>query len=148
MTRWLMSGPDLFITRQVRIPLTEVNYRFARSRGPGGQHVNKVETAVELLFDVAHSPSLTDDQRRRVLNKLKNQIDADGVLHLVSQSERSQLRNREAVTERFVAVLAAALHVPKKRRPTRPTAASTDKRLQQKKQRGQIKRLRGKANDE
>jgi ribosome-associated protein len=143
-----MTSSDLVITPQVRIPLAEVTYRFARSRGPGGQHVNKVETAVELLFDVAQSPSLSDDQRRRVLSKLNNQIDADGVLHLVSHSARSQLRNREAVTERFVAVLAAALHVPKKRRPTTPSAASKEKRLQSKKQHGRIKQLRRQAPDE
>jgi ribosome-associated protein len=104
--------------------------------------LNKTETQVELLFDVAHSPSLSDDQRQRILSKLKNLIDQDGVLHLAAQSERSQLRNREIVTARFQEVLAAALRVPKKRRPTRPTAASKAKRIESKKRRGQIKRLR------
>jgi len=137
-----MIDSDLYITPGVHIPAAEVTYRFARSRGPGGQHVNKVETAVELQFDVARSPSLTDDQRRRVLGKLKNQIDADGVLHLVSQSERSQLRNREAVTARFQQLLAQALRVPKKRRPTKPTAAAKEQRLVGKKRRGQTKQLR------
>ena len=97
---------------------------------------------MELLFDVAHSPSLTATQRQRLLTKLKNVIDQEGVLHLTSQSERSQLRNREVVTERFRSVIDAALHEPKKRRPTRPTAASKTKRIESKKRRGQTKQLR------
>jgi ribosome-associated protein len=104
--------------------------------------LNKTETQVELLFDVAHSLSLTETQRQRLLTKLKNVIDQEGVLHLTSQSERSQLRNREAVTERFQETLAAALHEPKKRRPTRPTAASKTRRIENKKRRGQTKHLR------
>ena len=104
--------------------------------------MNKTETQVELLFDVAHSPSLSDDQRQRLLSKLKNMIDSEGVLHLTAQSERSQLRNRDIVTARFQEVLAAALRVPKKRRPTKPSAASKAKRIESKKRRGQIKQLR------
>jgi ribosome-associated protein len=104
--------------------------------------LNKTETQVELLFDVAHSPSLSDDQRQRILSKLKNLIDQAGVLHITAQSERSQLRNREIVTARFQEVLAAALRVPKKRRPTKPSAASKAKRIESKKRRGQIKQLR------
>jgi len=104
--------------------------------------LNKTETQVELLFDVAHSPSLTDQQRQRILSKLKNLIDQEGVLHLTAQSERSQLRNREIVTARFQEVLAAALRVPKKRKRTQPSAASKERRLQGKKRRGQIKQLR------
>ena len=104
--------------------------------------MNKTETQVELLFDVAHSPSLNDAQRQRILGQLKNLIDQEGVLHLTAQSERSQLRNREIVTTRFQEVLAAALRVPKKRRPTKPTAASKARRIEGKKRRGQIKQLR------
>jgi ribosome-associated protein len=110
--------------------------------------LNKTETQVELLFDVAHSPSLNEAQRQRLLTKLKNVIDQEGVLHLTSQSERSQLRNREAVTERFRSVIAAALREPKKRRLTRPTAASKTRRLDSKKRRGQTKQLRRSAPDE
>jgi ribosome-associated protein len=132
----------IIINSQLRLPPSEVQYRTTRSSGPGGQHVNKTETQVELLFDVTHSPSLSDDQRRRILSKLKNIIDNEGVLHLTAQSERSQLRNREIVTARFQEVLAAALRVPKKRRPTRPTAASKTRRIENKKRRGQIKQLR------
>ena len=130
------------INSTVSIPLNELRYRTTRSGGPGGQHVNKTETQVELSFDVAHSPSLSEAQRQRILDKLRNLIDGDGVLHLTAQSERSQLRNREIVTARFQELLAAALRVPKRRRPTKPTAASKTKRLESKKRRGQIKQLR------
>ena len=143
-----MNTLDLAVNSQLRLPLAEVHYRFVRSSGPGGQHVNKSETQVELTFDVAHSPSLSDVQRQRILSKLKNLIDAEGVLHLTAQSERSQLRNREAVTERFRALLAAALHVPKTRRPTKPSAAAKERRIEGKKQRGKIKQLRKGVNDE
>ena len=132
----------IVINSHLIISSSEIAYRTTRSSGPGGQHVNKAETQVELLFDVTHSPSLTEAQRRRILSQLKNLIDQDGVLHLTAQSERSQLRNREIVTARFQAVLAAALRVPKKRRPTKPTAASKTKRIESKKRRGQIKQLR------
>ena len=132
----------IIINSELRLPQAEVRYRTTRSSGPGGQHVNKTETQVELLFDVVHSPSLSDDQRQRLLSKLKNMIDSEGVLHLTAQSERSQLRNRETVTARFQEVLVAALRVPKKRRPTKPSAASKAKRIESKKRRGQIKQLR------
>ncbi|NTU63779.1 MAG: aminoacyl-tRNA hydrolase [Chloroflexi bacterium] len=137
-----MDSVLLIINPELRLPQSEVQYRTTRSSGPGGQHVNKTETQVELLFDVAHSPSLNDAQRQRILSQLKNLIDQEGVLHLTAHSERSQLRNREIVTARLQAVLAAALRVPKKRRPTKPTAASKAKRIESKKRRGQIKQLR------
>jgi ribosome-associated protein len=133
---------DIVINSHLIISSSEIAYHTTRSSGPGGQHVNKAETQVELSFDVTHSPSLTEAQRQRILSRLKNLIDQDGVLHLAAQSERSQLRNREIVTARFQEVLAAALREPRKRRPTKPTAASKTKRIESKKRRGQIKRLR------
>lgn len=133
---------DIVINSKLTIPETELQYRTARSSGPGGQHVNKTESQVELLFNVAHSPSLSDSQRERLLRRLANLIDKEGVLHLTSQSERSQLCNRKIVTERFRHLLAQALHVPKKRRPTKPTVASKEKRLRSKKRRGQVKQNR------
>ncbi len=139
---------NVSINSHLVIPATEIEYRTTRSSGPGGQHVNKAETQVELLFNVAHSPSLTEAQRQRILSQLKNLIDQDGVLHLTAQSERSQLRNREIVTTRFQEALAAALRLPRKRRPTKPTAASKAKRLESKKRRGQIKRERRSTPDE
>ena len=137
-----LKNMDIVINSHLIISSSEIAYRTTRSSGPGGQHVNKAETQVELSFDVAQSPSLTEAQRQRILSQLKNQIDQDGVLHLTAQSERSQLRNREIVTARFREVLAAALRLPRKRRPTQPTAASKTRRIETKKRRGQIKQLR------
>ncbi len=130
------------ITDTVSIPMSELRFRFARSSGPGGQHVNRSATQVELLFDVAGSPSLDETQRRRVLTKLKSRLDKEGVLHLVSQETRSQLRNREEVVERFQALMRDALRVPRRRRPTRPTRAARERRLEEKRRRGETKRGR------
>ncbi len=143
-----MDTAVIIINSELSLPASEVQYRFARSSGPGGQHVNKTETQVELLFDVAHSPSLNDAQRQRLASQLGSLIDQNGVLHLTAQAERSQLRNREIVTVRFQEALAAALRLPKKRRSTKPSAASKTKRLENKKRRGEIKRLRRSAPDE
>lgn len=126
----------------VSIPLSELQFRFARSGGPGGQHANRSATQVELLFDVAGSPSLNEAQRRRVLRKLESRIDKEGILHLVSQETRSQFRNREEVVERFQTLMREALRVPKKRIATRPTRASQERRLREKHRRSEIKRLR------
>ena len=142
-----MDTTVITINSELHLPQSEVRYRTTRSSGPGGQHVNKAETQVELLFDVAHSPSLNEAQRQRILGRLKNLIDQDGVLHLAAQSECSQLRNREIVTARFREILTAALRVPKKRRPTKPTAASKARRIEKKKRRGQIKQLRRRSVD-
>ncbi len=130
------------------VPLDELRFRFSRSGGPGGQHVSRSATQVELLFDVARSPSLTEEQRALVLRRLRGYIDADGVLHLVSSSTRSQLRNREEVVRRFAQMMERALRVPKPRRPTRPTAAARARRLAEKRHRAEIKRLRSRADAE
>ena len=133
----------LHITDTLSIPLSELRFRFARSSGPGGQHVNRSATRVELFFDVASSPSLTEAQRERALKALAPYIDSDGVLHLVSQTFRSQLRNREEVVERFQTLMREAMRVPKRRRPTRPSRAAQEKRLASKRHRSEIKRQRG-----
>lgn len=130
------------ITNTVSIPTSELQFRFARSSGPGGQHVNRSATQVELLFDVAHSPSLSEAQRQRVLSRLRSRIDQEGVLHLVSQETRSQLRNREEVVERFQVLMREALRVPKRRLPTHPTPAARERRLKEKRRRSEIKRDR------
>ena len=130
------------ITDAVSIPMSELRFRFARSSGPGGQHANRSATQVELLFDVAGSPSLSEAQRQLILEKLSSYIDKEGTLHLVSQTHRSQLRNREEVVERFRRLLRAALQVPKPRLPTRPTRAARERRLRAKRRRSEIKRLR------
>jgi len=137
-----MSESALRITDNVSIPMSELRFRFARSSGPGGQHVNRSATQVELLFDVANSPSLNETQRQRVLRKLRSRIDKEGILHLVSQETRSQLRNREEVVERFQELMREALRTPKRRLPTRPTQASQERRLREKRRRSEIKRSR------
>jgi len=124
------------VTRSVVVPRSEIELRTSRSSGPGGQHAQKSETRVEALFDVESSTALTDAQKRRVLAK------AGPVLRAVAQDERSQLRNRELATERVVAALREALHVPRKRVATKPTAASRQRRLEDKRRRGETKRLR------
>lgn len=133
----------LWITDEVGISLDELNFRTARSSGPGGQHVQRTESKVELLFDLAGSPSLNEAQRSLALSRLGGRVDQAGVLHLSSQSSRSQLENREEVITRFRRLLAAALQPPKPRRATRPSAASRQQRLEGKRRRSQTKRLRG-----
>ena len=129
------------MTRSVVVPLSEIELRTSRSSGPGGQHAQKSETRVEAVFDVEASTALTDAQKRRVLAK------AGPVLRAVAQDERSQLRNRELATERVVAALREALHVPRKRVATAPTQASRERRLEDKRRRSDVKRLRRAPND-
>ncbi|BCX04420.1 MAG: aminoacyl-tRNA hydrolase [Candidatus Roseilinea sp.] len=136
------TSDDLIINAHVRVPVSELTYRFSRSSGAGGQHVNKTETAVELLFDLAHTPSLDDARRARAMARLARYLDAEGVLHLESRSERSQLRNREAVTRRFVRLLQQALAPTKQRRKTRPPRYAVEERLRRKRRTGELKRRR------
>jgi ribosome-associated protein len=120
---------DIQITETVAIAPGELHFQFSRSSGPGGQHVNRTASQVELTFDVLHSPSLNEAQRTRVLSKLKSYIDTRGVLHLTSQTTRSQHRNRAEVVERFTLLLQRALYVPRRRIPTQPSAAAEERRL-------------------
>jgi ribosome-associated protein len=143
-----MDDGCLYINDQLSLPLTELSYRFSRSSGPGGQHVQKTSTRVELLFDVANSPSLSEAQRVQVTERLAQYLDSAGILHLVAQSERSQLRNRQEVLARFQGLLSRALKRRRVRRSTRPTAASVQRRLRAKRQRGQIKTMRRTIPDE
>lgn len=132
----------LTIRPDLQIPLSELRFRFSRSSGPGGQHVNRSATRVELLFDAAGSPSLSAEQRGLVLARLGPYIDKQGVLHLVSQSTRSQLHNREELMERLQSLLAVALTERRPRRPTRPGRAARERRLARKKRRSEIKQWR------
>jgi ribosome-associated protein len=131
-----MSGESIQVTRSVSIPRFEIELRFSRSSGPGGQHAQKSDTRVEATFDVEASAALSDAQKRRVIAK------AGPVLRAVAQDERSQWRNRELATERLVEALREALRVPRKRKPTRPSKAAKERRLEAKKRRGHVKRLR------
>jgi ribosome-associated protein len=131
-----MDGESIQVTRSVVLPLAEVDFRTSRSSGPGGQHAQKTETRVEALFDVESSAALTEIQKRRVVER------AGSVLRAVAQDERSQSRNRELALERLVDQLRQALKVERKRRPTKPTAASSERRLEEKRRRSQTKRLR------
>lgn len=132
----------LDITTDLRLPLSELEYQASRSGGPGGQHVNTSSTRVEVSWDVAGSPSLTSAQRSQLLERLASRLDSAGRLRLVSSGTRSQLRNKEDVTERLQSVVAAALVVPKKRKPTKPTRAAKAARLEAKRRRAATKRQR------
>ena len=118
------------------LPLRELELRTSRSSGPGGQHAQKSETRVEAVFDVLGSTALSEAQKRRVVAR------AGPVLRAVAQDERSQLRNRELAVERLVAALREALRVERRRVATKPTAASRERRLDEKRRRGATKRLR------
>ena len=131
-----MSGESIQVTRSVSIPRSEIELRFSRSSGPGGQHAQKSDTRVEASFDVLASQALSETQKRRVLAK------AGPVLRAVAQDERSQWRNRELATERLVEALREALRVPRRRKPTKPTKSAVERRLEQKRRRGAVKRLR------
>lgn len=127
---------DLRVSSSLRIPLAELEWRFSRSGGPGGQHANTADTRVEVRFDVDTSPSLGPRQRARLLEKL------GPVVRVVVSDERSQARNRQLALERLAARLADALHIERPRRPTRPTKGAKERRLQAKRQQGERKRLR------
>ena len=131
-----MDGESIRVTRSVSIPPSEIELRFSRSSGPGGQHAQKTESRVEAVFDVEASSALTERQKSRVIAR------AGPVLRAVAQDERSQWRNRELATERLVEQLRQALRVERPRRPTKPTRESQERRLEQKRRRGEIKRLR------
>jgi ribosome-associated protein len=131
-----MAAESIRVTRTVSIPPSEIELRFSRSSGPGGQHAQKSDTRVEATFDVEASNGLSDAQKRRVVSR------AGPVLRAVAQDERSQWRNRELATERLVDQLREALRVPRPRRATKPTKASVAKRLEGKRRRSDVKRLR------
>lgn len=133
---------ELRIGPRLVIPAAELSWRFSRSGGPGGQSVNTSDTRVELLFDVARSPSLSPLQRTRALERLGGRL-VDGVLVVTAEEHRSQLRNRDAARERLAETLAAAIAPPPRpRRPTKPTRGATERRISEKKRRGELKKLR------
>jgi ribosome-associated protein len=137
------DGDVLDIGAERPLPVSELELRFTRSGGPGGQHVNTSSTRAELVFDVAGSPTLTDDERELALRRLRRRLDGDGRLRVVAQDERSQLRNRELATRRLVEIMRKALAPPAPpRRTTRPTRAAQERRIGEKRRAGEVKRLR------
>ena len=135
-----MNDP-LRVNRELAIPLAEVELRASRSSGPGGQHANVTASRIEAVFDVEAAGSLTPAQRERLLARLGPRVTA------VAQDARSQARNRELALQRLRGKLADALRVPKRRRPTRPTAASRERRLRAKRHRSERKRTRRRPDD-
>jgi len=130
------------ITDDITIDEEEITFRFTRSSGPGGQNVNRVETAVQLRFDVCHSRSLPDDVRQRLMKLARNRITRDGVLIINARRYRSQERNRQDAIDRLVALIWHAAQQPTTRHKTRPSAASQERRLTEKKHRSQLKQMR------
>ena len=140
---------DLRIGRGVVIPASELTERFSRSGGPGGQNVNKRDTRVEVVFDVASSTALTPELRRRALARLRGRLDARGRLRVVSSAERTQARNRERALETLRDQLAQALRPPPRPRvATKPTRAARERRLASKKSRSKVKRQRARPDDD
>ena len=137
-----MAAESIRVTRSVSLDPDEIELRVSRSSGPGGQHANKTETRVEAIFDVAASSSLTDAQKRRVVDRL------GPVVRASAQDERSQARNRVLAVERLAARLAEGLRVQRRRVPTAPTKASRERRLEAKRRRARVKRARGAPDDD
>ena len=131
------------ITDSIAIDEREIEESFVRSAGPGGQNVNKLSTAVQLRFDVRHSPSLLPAVRARLERLAGRRLTTEGVLIIIAQRHRTQERNREDARQRLFEMIRQAAVRPKSRRPTRPTAASRERRIDRKKRRAGVKRLRG-----
>ena len=133
---------ELSLSPALAIPRTELVYRASRAGGAGGQHVNTSSTRIELLWNVRATRALDETQRTRVAAKLASRLDGEGWLRVVSSARRSQGQNREAAEERLIALIRAALVVPKRRKPTKPPRGAKEARLEEKKKRGDTKRQR------
>jgi len=132
----------IHVTAHIAIDEREIEESFVRSSGPGGQNVNKLSTAVQLRFDVRHSPSLADDVRQRLERLAGSRLTRDGTLVIIAQRHRTQARNRRDALDRLIDLIRQAAIAPVKRRPTRPTRASRERRIEGKKRRAGVKHLR------
>ena len=130
------------ITKDIHIADDELEFAFIRSSGPGGQNVNKVSTAVQLRFDIHESPAISKKVKERLIKMAGNRVSGEGILIIDARTHRTQLRNKEEALKRLCALVKKAAVQPKRRVPTKPTRQSQEKRLQQKKERGEVKRLR------
>lgn len=131
------------ITPQIALDEAEVSFEFARAGGPGGQHVNKVETAVRLRFDAMNSPSLSEEVRERLLALAKGRLTREGAILIEARRHRSQEKNRRDALDRLVELIRRAAEPPVPRHATKPTRASKERRLTEKKRRSGVKRTRG-----
>lgn len=138
----VMDADVIVINESLTVPESELQFRFSTGGGPGGQHVNKTATRVTLLFDVAGSPSLDDEMRARLLDRLGTRIDRRGVLHIDVHESRSQWQNRATAVARLTNLLTEALAEQPERRPTRPSYQAREERLEGKRRRSAIKRDR------
>ena len=148
MTAAPNRAAPIWITGALTLDPAEIEESFVRAAGPGGQHVNKTATAVQLRFDVRHSPSLPEDVRRRLERLAGRRLTTEGVLVLTAQGERSQKRNREEALARLVELIRAAARPPVPRKRTRPSRASKLKRLDEKKRHGTLKSLRARPRED
>ena len=142
------KAAPIWVTGALTLDPAEIEESFVRATGPGGQHVNTTSTAVQLRFDVRHSPSLTDDVRHRLERLAGRRLTRDGVLVLMAQGQRSQKRNREEALDRLVALIREAARPPGPRTKTRVTKAAKRRRVDDKKHHGAIKSLRSKRADD
>ena len=138
----------LEINSDITIKTAEIRFDFVRSSGPGGQNVNKVASAAQLRFDIRNSTSIPDEIKPRLIKLAGKRVSSEGILLIDARTSRSQSQNRTEALERLKSLILKALHKPKPRRKTKPTAASKEKRLRSKKIRGNLKRLRGNVKDD
>lgn len=130
------------VSAELSIPRAEIQYRASRAGGAGGQHVNTSSTRIELLWDLPRSTAVTEEQRERIRTKLAQRLDSDGMVRVVASDRRSQGQNKQLADERLAALVKHALHIPKKRRPTKPTRGSKERRLAEKKHHSDKKKTR------
>jgi len=138
-----VADNSLYVNGTLSIPRHELDVRVSRSSGAGGQHVNKTSSRVEIFWNITGSPTLTDDQRARLQEKLASRLTSDGSIRVVARDMRSQTRNREIAEERLADLVARSLIIPRKRKATKPTKASKEARLNSKRRHSNKKRERG-----